>query len=161
MRESLREAVRVRYDQRCAYCGVSETNIGAKMTIDHFQPRVEGGHDSFDNLLYCCHACNDFKREYWHTDLNLRLLHPPFDDWTQHYKEQDDGTVLTLTERGANHIKVLRLNRPQLIAFRLEQQDIAAIRAHCRHLENLMAQLRQEETNNNNRIGRVFGDPNV
>ncbi len=157
MRESLRQAVRIRYNFCCGYCGVSETNIGAKMTVDHFLPRSLGGDDSFDNLVYCCHACNEFKGEYWQTEPDLRLLHPPFDDLIEHYQEQKDGIILALTERGANHIRRLRLNRPELIAFRLEQQDIASTRALCQNLENLVAELRQEVAANNNTIGRVFG----
>jgi hypothetical protein len=128
MRRALRQASRLRYDFRCGYCGVSETNLGAEMTVDHFQPRVHGGDDSHDNLVYCCHACNEFKGDYWQVEPDLRLLHPLLDDLTLHYREQADGTLLALTERGANHLQVLHLNRPELVAFRLECNEIALIR---------------------------------
>src|SRR5688572_8987337 len=112
MRRALRQSVPLRYDFRCGYCGVRETNMGAKLTIDHFLPRVHGGEDSLDNLVYCCHACNEFKGDYWQTEPEARLLHPLLDDLTLHYREQDDGTLVALTERGANHLQVLHLNRP-------------------------------------------------
>lgn len=128
MRRALRQFSRLRYDFRCGYCGVSETNMGAEMTVDHFRPRVHGGADGRDNLVYCCHACNEFKGDYWQVEPDLRLLHPLLDDLTLHYREQDDGTLLALTKRGANHLQTLRLNRPELIAFRLEQKEIALLR---------------------------------
>lgn len=128
MRRALRQSVRVHYDFRCGYCGVSETNIGAEMTVDHFLPRIHGGEDSLDNLVYCCHACNEFKGDYWRTEQDLRLLHPLFDDLALHVREQEDGLLLALTERGANHLQILRLNRPELIAYRLEQKEIVLLR---------------------------------
>ena len=73
MRRASRQSVRVRYDFRCGYCGVSETNIGAEMTADHFLPRIHGGDDSLDNLVYCCHACNEFKSDYWTTEPDFPL----------------------------------------------------------------------------------------
>lgn len=127
MRRALRQSCRLRFNFRCGYCGVSETNIGAEMTTDHFLPMVRGGEDARDNLVYCCHACNEFKGDYWQVVPDLSLLHPLLDDLGLHYIEQDDGTLLALTERGANHLQTLRLNRPELIAFRLEQNEIALL----------------------------------
>lgn len=143
MRRSLRQSVRTRYNFRCGYCGVSETNMGAEMTVDHFQPRIHGGADELDNLVYSCHACNEFKSDYWQTEPDLRLLHPLRDDFTHHYREQDDGTLLVLTERGANHIQALRLNRPELIAYRLEQKDIILLRQQNQALRQQLQTARQ------------------
>jgi len=154
MRKALRQTVRVRYDFRCGYCGMTETNMGAEMTIDHFQPRAHGGTDDLDNLVYCCHPCNEFKGEYWQAEPDSRLLHPLFDNAVEHYREQDDGTLLALTERGANHIQVIHLNRVKQIARRLEQQEIAATRARCRNLEGIVAELQQRENKNRRRLNR-------
>jgi hypothetical protein len=158
MRRSSRDTVRVRYNLRCGYCRVSETHIGAKMTVDHFLPRIHGGDDSLDNLVYCCHACNEFKGDYWQTDPDLRLLHPLLDDTAKHFQEQDDNTLQALTERGVNHIKILQLNREELIAHRREQHDIAAVRARCKMLEEYIAGLEQTEEANDAMIGQLFGD---
>ncbi|MBC7798099.1 MAG: HNH endonuclease, partial [Pyrinomonadaceae bacterium] len=46
------------------------------MTVDHFLPRSLGGDDSLDNLIYCCHACNEFKGDYWQPNSPRRILHP-------------------------------------------------------------------------------------
>lgn len=63
----VREQVRRRAHQACEFCGVSETDVGGQLTVDHFQPRSQGGTDSLDNLLYCCGPCNQYKLDYWPT----------------------------------------------------------------------------------------------
>jgi beta-xylosidase-like protein/HNH endonuclease len=60
-----RRQVRERAGFACEYCGVSETDAGGELTIDHFQPRTCGGTDDTENLLYCCHRCNEYKAGYW------------------------------------------------------------------------------------------------
>jgi 5-methylcytosine-specific restriction endonuclease McrA len=63
MRSNLREELRRLYQFRCGYCGTSEVDAGSELTIDHFQPRSRGGsEDDPANWVYCCHACNEFKR---------------------------------------------------------------------------------------------------
>ena len=104
MRRALRQSVRLRYDFRCGYCSVSETNIGAELTIDHFQPRVHGGEDALANLVYSCHACNEFKGEYWGETDDTRLLHPLRDDLTRHVQEQPDGTLIGISPAGERYI---------------------------------------------------------
>jgi 5-methylcytosine-specific restriction endonuclease McrA len=53
-----RLALRQRYNFCCGYCGVRETDVGAALTIDHFQPISRGGEDTPANWVYCCFACN-------------------------------------------------------------------------------------------------------
>ena len=43
MRARERQALRKQYEFRCGYSGVSETDIGAELTVDHFQPQSRGG----------------------------------------------------------------------------------------------------------------------
>ena len=70
------------------------------MTVDHFQPRVQGGDEGADNLVYCCHACNEFKGDYWKVESDNRLLHPLLDDLASHYSPEDDGKLHAMTIRG-------------------------------------------------------------
>lgn len=42
----LREQVRQRANFAYEFCGVSETDVGAKLTIDHFQPQSREGSDT-------------------------------------------------------------------------------------------------------------------
>ena len=61
----VRWAVRQRAHFACEFCGVTETDTGGELTIDHFQPHTKGGTDAPENLLYCCHRCNQYKADYW------------------------------------------------------------------------------------------------
>ena len=158
MRRASRQSVRIRYDFRCGYCGVSETNIGAEMTVDHFLPRIHGGDDSLDNLVYCCHACNEFKGDYWQTEPDLRLLHPLLDNLTLHYRQQDDGMLLALTERGANHLQILHLNRPELVAFRREQKEIILLRQQNQALRRQLDEAQQRTSRIENELEYNLND---
>jgi hypothetical protein len=124
-----RQALRERYSFRCGYCGVHEHQIGAELTVDHFQPRSRGGTDDADNLVYCCHACNEHKGNYWLPNAAQRLLHPLLDDLDAHVAAEADGTVRGLTETGACHIQRLRPNRAPLVARRLRWRRQASARA--------------------------------
>ena len=66
--------VRQRAYFACEYCGVSETDTGSELTIDHFQPHTKGGQDDVDNLLYCCARCNQYKADYWPAEANNPVL---------------------------------------------------------------------------------------
>lgn len=68
----IRRTVRTIYAFACGYCGVTETEVGAFLTIDHFQPQDAGGSDDITNLVYACHACNLYKSAAWN---------PPFVEW--------------------------------------------------------------------------------
>ena len=118
MRTSLLDAVRMRFNYGCGYCGTHEEESGARLTIDHYRPRSRGGTDATENLVYCCHACNEFKGSYWTEDIENRILHPLRDDLTQYYVERLDHNLVPLNERGRLHIDLLRLNRAEQIATR-------------------------------------------
>lgn len=60
-----RETVRTRANFACEYCGVTETDSGSELTIDHFHPPRKGGDDKLDNLIYCCYRCNLYKSDYF------------------------------------------------------------------------------------------------
>ena len=63
MNEQERRAqARQRFDRRCGYCGVHETETGSELEIDHFQPRSKGGEDDPDNLVY------------WHDGLGAQIF---------------------------------------------------------------------------------------
>lgn len=61
---NIRERVRKYANFACEFCGVSETDTGGLLTIDHYQPKTKGGKDNFENLLYCCTRCNQYKMNY-------------------------------------------------------------------------------------------------
>ncbi len=145
--EARRAAVRTAYDGRCGYCAVHESEAGAELEIDHFQPRSAGGGDDLDNLIYCCTACNRLKGDFWpQTDpltTTRRLLHPRRDDLMEHLRAEANGRIVALTATGAFHLDRLRLNRPPLIALRLSRQEITRLRAALAVAQAEHAQLRE------------------
>jgi len=150
--EEIREQVRQRFSHRCGYCGVHENEAGSQLEIDHFRPRVSGGKDSLENLIYCCAACNRFKSDFWPQtnpdSTPLRLLHPHKDNLQEHIAEGKYGLLIALSETGKFHLGKLRLNRPQLVAFRRKHQiekevrsDIAEALAVSQKLETKESEL--------------------
>jgi len=121
-----KDEVRSRYLYRCGYCGVTETDAGGELTVDHFIPQKQGGDDSDDNLFYCCIRCNQYKGSVSPNNVNKNLsellLHPQQDDLPHHLRENSSGILIGLTKQGTSHIAALHLNREALIAHCIEQR---------------------------------------
>lgn len=52
------ERVKYAYPKSCCYCGAV-----AALQMDHLIPRVKGGVDAADNLVWACRSCNASKRD--------------------------------------------------------------------------------------------------
>ena len=139
----LRQQVRELYDFRCGYCEVRETDSGARLTLDHFQPRSRGGSDTRDNLVYCCHACNEFKGDYWQPESERRILHPLRDLLAEHLVTAENGRMRALTATGEFHLRRLCLNREALVAHRREQNILSREREEQQAVLGRIAQLEQ------------------
>ncbi len=113
----LRRTVRVLYAFACGYCGVSESEVGSYLTVDHFMPQDVGGSDDISNLVYACHTCNMHKSTAWNP-AEPRVLHPLRVDMDQHISPRTDGTLQGLTPDGVRHIETLHLNRPPMVERR-------------------------------------------
>lgn len=141
-----------RFDFACGYCGTTETEVGATLTVDHFHPTSQGGADSEENWIYACSACNTFKSDYWPLNAeDFALLRPSQDDFAVNWREIETGFLEPLTERGRFHIEKLHLNRSQLVAKRLERQALEreiqqtrALRVERDELEKRVAELMRE-----------------
>ncbi|WP_433937601.1 HNH endonuclease [Sorangium cellulosum] len=151
MADEPRAQVRERFRARCAYCGVHEDAVGATLTVDHHRPRAHGGTDDLENLVYCCARCNEHKGAYWHEldPPHVRLLHPGRDELAQHLRESDDGRFVGLTSEGDFFAQRLRLNRPQIVAYRRARRveakltaELAASRRRVEELERAVVDLR-------------------
>lgn len=68
-----RKNVFKRDNHRCQYCGKSSIPL----TIDHVIPRHRGGHDSWENLVAACHACNVHKGNRTPNEINMVLEKRP------------------------------------------------------------------------------------
>lgn len=143
----LRNYVRQRAQFACEYCGVTETDTGGELTIDHFQPQAKDGTDSLENLLYCCIRCNQYKVDYWPSQPHEpQLWSPRTSPATTHFLPLEDGTLHPLTPVGAFTIQRLRLNRPPLVAYRRRQQEQVEERrllAQYRELIGVLEQLQE------------------
>ena len=139
-----RRVVRAIYACRCGYCGVTEAQAGSELTIDHFRPRSQGGTDDVANLVYACHACNEFKGDYWVKDDDARLLHPLTDDLALHAADEADGTLRALTVRGQAYIDRLQLNRAALAAQRQERQRLLRIESRLDEINVIVQSILSE-----------------
>ncbi len=147
---TIREQVRQRADFACEYCGVSETDAGGQLTIDHFRPIAKEGDDSYDNLIYCCVRCNQYKLDFWSAVPTApRLWNPRNDPISQHFFELDDGILLPTTEVGAFTLRRLRLNRRPLVMHRLRERQLARearLLIHYRELARTTHQLLTQQS---------------
>ena len=149
IRASDRRLVRSIYMMRCGYCQVSEADIGAELTCDHFQPQSLGGSDEPDNLVYACHACNEFKGDYFSDSVETQLLHPLRDDLTLHVRQQEDGKLQGVTAAGQRYIDRLQLNRRPLVLYRKIQlraeRSIARYELIHTRLEQIIVRIERVE----------------
>lgn len=89
-----RQQVRQRANYACEFCGVTETDTGGELTLDHYHPQAHGGNDKLDNLIYSCSRCNLYKADYWITTPEQTLLwNPRVEPASQHFIEADDGIL--------------------------------------------------------------------
>lgn len=117
IRADVKRVVRATYAFACGtrqnlFClnnGVSEAEVGAELTYDHFVPQSKGATDDADNLVYACHACNEFKGDY--SNGAARLLHPLRDDLIWHLHKTATGECEAVTASGTIVIACLQLNR--------------------------------------------------
>lgn len=138
----IRETVRQRAHYACEYCGVTETDTGGALTIDHFQPRTKGGTNALENLLYCCQRCNQYKASYWPAQSqDPHLWQPRRDPMERHLLRLADGMLYPITAVGAFTLQRLRLNRPPLVAYRVRQQDELTERRLLAHYRELLVTL--------------------
>lgn len=127
--------VRERYGFRCGYCGVSETDSGGELTVDHYHPDSRGGTEDDENLVYACFRCNLHKSDNLPLVVNAdgenvkQILHPLRDAVRQHIGENDDGTLFGLTATGESHIEILDLNRAALVARRGSQSYVVSLQS--------------------------------
>ena len=141
IRASTKRLVRSIFVLRCGYCSLSEDEIGAELTFDHFQPIAAGGSDEADNIVYACHACNEFKGEYWNESEQSRLLHPLRDEVFRHIEELETGILAGLTQLGENYIAQLKLNRRPLVQYRLQKRVRSQINQQFLGIDALLDQI--------------------
>ena len=141
---ALKPYLYVAFNEKCGYC---ETGIPSPQegTIDRYRPnngvrdKDEYSQDLYwwltfewNNLVYCCKECNQYKANYFPID-GIRanaesssledekaiLLNPLVDLPELHLTYDERGQVSALTKRGNQTIELLRLNRTALVNERI------------------------------------------
>lgn len=59
----------------CQYCG--RTLPSGDLTLDHVVPRSRSGETAWENLVACCHACNNLKGNQTPEEAGMRLIRQP------------------------------------------------------------------------------------
>ena len=102
---------------RCVYCLCRERWLpdgDDHFSVDHFIPQSlsPDRRGDYENMLYACCQCNAGKQD-------CALLPDPCEEsLATHLHVSDDGEIHGLTPEGLAFIKVCRLDRPKLTAFR-------------------------------------------
>lgn len=52
------ERLKMKEAQCCVYCGSTR-----RLTLDHLLPRIKGGADAADNIVWACQSCNSSKSD--------------------------------------------------------------------------------------------------
>jgi 5-methylcytosine-specific restriction endonuclease McrA len=70
-----RKNILMRDRYTCQYC--HKTLPSGEMTLDHVIPRSRAGETTWENLVACCHPCNNRKGSRTPEEAGIRLLRPP------------------------------------------------------------------------------------
>lgn len=70
-----RSNVFYRDKHKCLYCG--DKYDQKELTFDHVIPKSRGGPTSWDNIVTCCHACNNKKANRTPEEAKMPLLSRP------------------------------------------------------------------------------------
>jgi 5-methylcytosine-specific restriction endonuclease McrA len=124
----LRRLVIRRAQNCCEYCGLSQVGQEATFHIDHIVPISPGGKTVAENLALACVSCSPRKNARTtfidpDLDLEVRLLHPRQDAWTDHFAWKG-VRVIGITSVGKATIAALDLNRALILAIREEESKL-------------------------------------
>jgi len=70
-----RKNIMIRDANTCQYCGVGFP--ATKLTLDHVIPKSRQGRESWENLVTCCHPCNNKKGNRTPKEAGMPLLKTP------------------------------------------------------------------------------------
>jgi hypothetical protein len=117
-------------DTCCAYCHSPRQFLAAGLERDHIIPLSKGGTNTAENICWACHKCNQFKAAKLlvsdpTTEDAVPLFHPNLQIWRDHFAfSEDSATIIGLTPTGRATVHALKINRPELIALRLNWQEL-------------------------------------
>ncbi|MEW6209855.1 MAG: hypothetical protein AB1631_15935, partial [Acidobacteriota bacterium] len=89
-------------------------------------------------------------------DASPRQLHPQRDNTSEYLREEADGQITPLNERGAFHLERLRLNRPPLVALRRARQNNARLLGEQATLRSEQDVLRKQLAERDEEIKQIL-----
>jgi hypothetical protein len=120
----LRDRVRERFANCCAYCRTAEDLTCTTFEYEHIVSRSTGGETVFDNICLSCPMCNRYKSDRSsaqdpETQVEVPLFHPHRDQWSNHFAWNDEYCeIIGLTPIGRATVEALKMNRPQMTRIR-------------------------------------------
>lgn len=123
---SLRILVVQRANNRCEYCGLSQAGQEATFHIDHVVPVAANGKTILDNLALACVSCSLHKSDRQivkdpDTQEAVNIFNPRHQVWKEHFC-WDGVRLVGLTATGRATIDALRMNRPNILSIRAEEE---------------------------------------
>ena len=70
-----RKNILLRDRNTCQFCG--HVLSSSELTLDHVVPRSQGGKSAWENLVACCHPCNNRKGDRTPEQAGVKLLRAP------------------------------------------------------------------------------------
>ncbi len=70
-----RKNILIRDRHTCQFC--NRVLPASELTLDHVLPRSQGGKSTWENLVACCHACNNQKGDRTPAAARMKLLRQP------------------------------------------------------------------------------------
>ena len=70
-----RKNILLRDRNTCQFCGNALTS--SQLTLDHVVPRSQSGKSTWENLVACCHPCNNRKGDRTPEQAGMKLLRQP------------------------------------------------------------------------------------
>lgn len=120
---TLRLEIIGRAQGRCEYCQLPAEFGFASYEIDHIIAEQHGGETVLDNLAYACTICNRRKGpNIGSIDPANRTITPLYNprtqQWDEHFRVNEDGTITGLTAEGRATVHLLELNNPERVQER-------------------------------------------
>lgn len=127
--------LRIDFNERCGYCGDHDFFSQTYYEVDHFVPKKylkTKTPTDYSNLVYCCRACNNFKRAKWPTQDENRphdgvkgFIDPCDASYQNQFERLSDGAIHSITKLGDWMWSALNFGNPiHRIIWSLEQLKV-------------------------------------